>query len=538
MERITISQLTFGPDYKGTSGVTIEQLLKSALTNGRRILETDKSGLPVLVHSEIARKIMHSHYGPREIGPLAKLVNQVSRIEVHPRGIVLAANRPGSATGEDPMHYDAVWIRDSLWAYLGLRSQGRGQEGKKVLLTLLDYLATPHQLRRLSRVITSPDRLNGPQGMLEAVHIRFDAKSPEFKDVIANGKPQHWNHKQNDALGLLLDLSLRAVQAGELNSADLSGKHYTAIACLIAYLGRIRFFEMEDAGSWEEIERINTSSVALVTSGLERLDEILETQSGSVNAFAKKLHQAAKELSLQKHLSRNNLRHLLKKGYDRILKQLEAGGESPLYGLGTSKHRGPDAALLNLIYPARLRKLPFEAKRTAIELVSTLVGGTGIKRYLGDSYQSGNFWYNTLTISTKAQKNKTRSECDFIERRKIFIPGTEAEWFFDSWYSHTLGLLYRETGIEDYHCRQIEFFNRALGQITGGTPRNPVLGADGNPVAPLALPESYNTVVSGTLRAYVPSPITPLNWSKACLSIAFAGLTGLRHQHTIAIHKR
>ena len=31
---------------------------------------------------------------------------------------------------------------------------------------------------------------------------------------------------------------------------------------------------MEDAGSWEEIERINTSSIALVVSGLERLQEV------------------------------------------------------------------------------------------------------------------------------------------------------------------------------------------------------------------------------------------------------------------------
>lgn len=68
------------------------------------------------------------------------------------------------------------------------------------------------------------------------------------------------------------------------------------------------------------------------------------------------------------------------------------------------------------------------------------------------------------------------------------------------------------------------FFNRALGQITGGSTTSRGLAADGRPVSPLALPESYNVIVSGDAQYFVPSPITPLNWAKACLMLALEEL--------------
>ncbi|CAD5753418.1 protein [Escherichia coli] len=41
-------------------------------------------------------------------------------------------------------HYDAVWLRDSLWGYMALVSdQGNSVAAKKVLLTLWDYRLAP-----------------------------------------------------------------------------------------------------------------------------------------------------------------------------------------------------------------------------------------------------------------------------------------------------------------------------------------------------------------------------------------------------------
>jgi hypothetical protein len=61
-----------------------------------------------------------------------------------------------------------------------------------------------------------------------------------------------------------------------------------------------------------------------------------------------------------------------------------------------------------------------------------------------------------------------------------------------------------------------------LAQITGGTESKPLFGADGRPVKPLSLPESYNTVVDMATgeKFFVPGPITPLNWAKASLHLA------------------
>lgn len=56
---------------------------------------------------------------------------------------------------------------------------------------------------------------------------------------------------------------------------------------------------------------------------------------------------------------------------------------------------------------------------------------------------------------------------------------------------------------------------RSLGQITGKT-----LTADGKPVDAWLTPESINTVVLDGSEHYLPSPISPLNWAKAALSMA------------------
>ena len=79
-----------------------------------------------------------------------------------------------------------------------------------------------------------------------------------------------------------------------------------------------------------------------------------------------------------------------------------------------------------------------------------------------------------------------------------------------------------------YHELEIRYLNRALSQVTGGTPAEPPLAADGRPVRPLALPESYNTIADlrAGKRYFAPSPITPLNWSKACLRLALQALRG------------
>ncbi len=171
-------------------------------------------------------------------------------------------------------HYDAVWLRDSLWGYMALVSdQGNSVAAKKVLLTLWDYMSTPDQIKRMQDVISNPNDWMDLQ--MNVVHIRSDSSSPVMADVQEEGKPQLWNHKQNDALGLYLDLLIQAIDTDTINAEDWQKKTDQSVALLIAYLDKANFYVMEDSGAWEEDARLNTSSVALVTSGLERLSNLL-----------------------------------------------------------------------------------------------------------------------------------------------------------------------------------------------------------------------------------------------------------------------
>ena len=49
-------------------------------------------------------------------------------------------------------------------------------------------------------------------------HIRFDGNSPIYDDVMIDGKPQVWNHKQMDAHGLFL---LALADAYHRNTLDI-----------------------------------------------------------------------------------------------------------------------------------------------------------------------------------------------------------------------------------------------------------------------------------------------------------------------------
>ncbi|MGD2711921.1 hypothetical protein ACP8ZO_25290, partial [Escherichia coli] len=160
---------------------------------------------------------------------------------------------------------------------------------------------------------------------MNAVHIRFDSNSPVMADVQEEGKPQLWNHKQNDALGLYLDLLIQAINTGTINAED-----------------------------WQEDARLNTSSVALVTSGLERLSNLLSKKD---SVFVSDLLREAKVNELDETLSTTRLNHLIDKGYERITLQLDLGGESPGYLEKDKHYREADAALLNVIYPTNLSKI-------------------------------------------------------------------------------------------------------------------------------------------------------------------------------------
>ena len=95
--------------------------------------------------------------------------------------------------------------------------------------------------------------------------------------------------------------------------------------------------------------------------------------------------------------------------------------------------------------------------------------------------------------------------------------------FFDSWYAKSAAIVYKESRKEEYLNDSVQFMNRSLAQITGEN----MIGANGRSVPEMALPESYNYIhKSGTLHE-APSPIIPLNWSKASMTLMLKEMSNL-----------
>jgi hypothetical protein len=311
-----------------------------------------------------------------------------------------------------------------------------------------------------------------------------------------------------------LDAALDAVNDGALTMDDLKKNgRMAALARLVAYLDAVKFYEMEDSGAWEEIPRLNTSSVGLVVSALENLDRTTKSDGKRARQFTSAFKRESSKLGLSTRTSSANIARMIDRGYELIGKQLELGGESPGYDRSDARFRTADAALLNLIYPAKLSRLSPEQKYKIMNIVHDLAGDFGIRRYFNDDYQSANFWFKDIRTDVKEES--------YADRRHNYIPGTEAQWFFDSWYAKAWLMLYRDSRDKSDLANAYKYTNRALGQFSGRAGKNggPSLGADGMPVPEFALPESYNFIASGGELWAVPSPIIPLNWSKASMTL-------------------
>jgi hypothetical protein len=370
---------------------------------------------------------------------------------------------------------------------------------------------------------------------MNAVHIRFNAASPDFADIMEDGKPQRWTHKQNDALGLVMDGALIAYADGavtldELTAPGAAGAgaaRLAVIARLVAYLNAVNYYTMEDSGAWEELPRRNTSSIGIVVSALEKLRALLA--DGADAAFAKAYGETAAALALGEKAGAAALDALIARGYETIRRQLNLGGESPDYDKADPHYREADAALLALIYPACPNELGADEKRKILGVVGTLAGDYGIKRYERDNYQAGNFWWHDIKTDADPESHRKREES--------FIPGTEAEWFFDSWYAKCCLIVAKDieaagagsaADADALRQKAVKHLNRAFGQITG----EGMYSADGKPVPPKVPPESVGHIVASDENATAgagkpefwpaPSPIAPLNWAKAALTLALS----------------
>ncbi|MBL7157080.1 MAG: hypothetical protein ISS92_02830 [Candidatus Omnitrophica bacterium] len=447
------------------------------------------------------------------------------RIELNDKGFVSAATRQTSDS-KDVTGYDAIWVRDNVWIYYSLLGDPqRSNDARRLILALWDYYSTPEQVSRFKDIIAHPERATDAMAM---PHIRFDSNSPNLTDVKIDGKPQVWNHRQIDAHGIFFTALGEALQNGLLNESDLTEARAEPLALYPLFLAKIQFYAYEDAGSWEELPRKNTSSIGLATHSLQIWNNIMYGTGADNKAGVASIRKTLKKFiegtgsEIISSWSESSLEKLSALGLKEVKRQLALGGESPDYSPTDVHFRLADAAMLALIQPSALEGLSEEDMRNILLIVETLKRPAGVLRYNNDSYQGGNYWIEAPVPSGSdkpALTGDTSSQNAFLWRLGTLIPNTEAEWFFDSLMAMACVHLARIT--TDPELRRIDMhlaaihIKRALGQITAKA-----ITADGKPVDAWLTPESINTVLINGHEYYLPSPIVPLNWAKAALSMA------------------
>jgi phosphorylase kinase alpha/beta subunit len=317
-----------------------------------------------------------------------------------------------------------------------------------------------------------------PQDPMNRPHIRFNGNSLEEIDQI-------WGHAQNDALGYFLwlycKLATQEVLIPKPEDMDI-------LALFPLYFKAIRYWEDEDSGHWEEVRKINASSIGVVVAGLKELAELLRSLPWSLECRYKDRPVAAE-----------------------FVDELIQRGTAAMYGILPAecvqadplKSRRYDAALLFLIYPVQVIEKEAMADQILRDVTDNLQGDYGIRRYLGDSYWAPDY------KKKLPPEGRTIDFSEDIGARDALLPkkGEEAQWcIFDPIISVIFGIKFQKTRKEEYLDKQTLYLNRSLGQIT----------SKDSGVPEFKCPELYY-LENGR---YVPNDHVPLLWTQANLMLS------------------
>lgn len=382
---------------------------------------------------------------------------------------------PAAVVGRDlaATGYSNVWVRDNIYIAYANHVTGRTDLAIRAVNSILSFFKKHRWRFRdiISGNLDHREPMNRP-------HIRFDGAMLAEID-------QKWPHAQNDALGYFLWLlaALNLERKISLSKGDME-----LVALLVLYFQKIRFWQDEDSGHWEELRKRNASSIGVVTAALKVLRDCFSRNA----ALARHCTYEVTVVSL------------------RILEELIECGTCALKEILPSeciqsdpnKNREYDAALLFLIFP--LRVVPGPIARDVVEDVTgSLQGDYGIRRYIGDSYWAPDY-KKKLALD---QRTMDFSEDITTRNRLLDEDGKEAQWcLFDPIISCIYGLWFEQTGKKEHLEKQADSLNRGLRQLT----------SDDSTGEALRSPELYY-LEDGQ---YVPNDHTPLLWAAANLKVA------------------
>jgi len=421
----------------------------------------------IVVNNSSMCKLIKSAYTLRDLEEFKKFFQAHDTLQ-----LVIKHNGlyPAVTTEEELVSgYANTWIRDTIMITNYQFETGNFDLAVKTVTTLRDYFYK-HRFR-FKNIIEGKVNKNDP---MERPHIRFNGDTLEEID-------QKWAHAQNDALGYFLWMSFKLANE---NKYVLTAGDYEIYSLFPLYFDAIEYWQDQDSGHWEEVRKVESSSIGVVVAALREMKEFLENHSS--DRFA----------ALNKHVTIDYLDDLIDKGTEQLNTFLPC--ESP-------PQRKADGALLFLIYPLKVVGEK-QAQEILNVVLQDLKGDYGIKRYLGDSY-----WCADYKQCLKEEERTVDFSDDMEKRDKMLKPGTEAQWcIFDPVVSVIYGKRYISSSKTEDLIQQTYYFNRSLGQITA----NDFSRGGGK------CPEAYY-MEDSTKGIYVPNDHVPLAWTQANLGIAF-----------------
>ena len=412
----------------------------------------------ILVHNASLRSLLREAYSAQQIHDIRALLVEKGTLEfpVFENGLFPAAalDAPSGATAP----YRFVWLRDNVYIAYSHYVNGQVESAVKNVRTLAAYFMKHRQ--RFTDVITGTSDAADP---MQRPHVRFEGTRLEEVD-------QKWAHAQNDALGYFLWLLCKLAAEGAMT---LDEPLRALIDLFVKYFSAVSFWEDEDSGHWEEVRKINASSIGVVTGALRELTRLTGVVSDErrVNELCERGEGAL-----------------------RTILPAECTQADP------KQSRPYDAALLFLIYPMDVVDRQ-SADAIIANVVTHLRREIGVCRYLGDSYWAADYKSH---FHTGDDRTRDFSD-DMAARDSILRPGQEAQWcIFDPILSAIHGARYRQSGDASDLRRQTFYLNRSLAHITED----------------FRCPELY--YLEG--GQYVTGDHVPLLWTQANLWVALSHL--------------
>jgi hypothetical protein len=426
--------------------------------------------MAVIMHNSQLGDFFEQAWSFESLDRLETLLSERGAFEFRalPNGLFPAAVAHGY-TG-----YGNVWVRDNVHLAHHFYALGETERAAGIVRGLTGFLLT--QKPKIERLIAGE---LSPHEPMNRPHVRFEGGTLKELD-------EKWSHAQNDALGYYLWITSELLRAGQI---EITAAEIELLALFPPLLRTFRFWEDKDSGHWEETRKVSASSIGTATRGLQSLASLLEQRLGLPGIDSEQQARLLREID-----------DLVSRGMQNLAKTLpwECRSDHP------QERRWYDAALLFLIYPLGLLDGGSGQAESIIgDVRDHLQGAIGIRRYLGDSY-----WCADYQDKLSEETRTADFSDDLSVRDALLDPGEEAQWcIFDPILSVIYGQRFLASGEPLDRARQVEYFHRSIGQISG----------DGGEWPAFRCPESY-FLSRGLWR---PNDVTPLLWTQANLRLAF-----------------